>query len=68
VHDLGEPGPPPAYIVNPLDVDDIAAGLSAVLTDDVVRADLGVRGEAYARVRTWRAAAYDHIGLWRSLV
>jgi glycosyltransferase involved in cell wall biosynthesis len=67
VHDLGEAGQPPAHIVDPLDVDDIAAGLSAVLTDDAVRADLVARGEAYARARTWRAAAHDHIGLWRSL-
>ena len=67
VHDLGQPGPPPAYIVDPFDVDDIAAGLAAVLTDEAVRADLATRGEAYARGRTWRAAAYEHIGLWGSL-
>jgi glycosyltransferase involved in cell wall biosynthesis len=67
VHDLDEPGEPPAYIVDPLDVDDIAAGLAAVLTDETVRADLVTRGEAYARARTWRAAAHDHIELWRSL-
>jgi glycosyltransferase involved in cell wall biosynthesis len=67
VHDLGQLGQPPAYIVDPLDVDDIAAGLRAVLTDEVVRSDLAVRGAAYARDRTWRSAAHDHIGLWRSL-
>ena len=44
VHDLGEAGPAPARIVDPLDVDDIAAGLAAVLTDDALRADLAARG------------------------
>jgi glycosyltransferase involved in cell wall biosynthesis len=46
VHDLGQPGPPPATIVDPFDVQDIAAGLTAVLTDEAVRADLSTRGEA----------------------
>lgn len=67
VHDLGETSRPPAYIVDPFDVEDIAAGLAAVLTDDTVRADLATRGVAYARARTWRAAAAGHIALWRSL-
>ena len=44
VHDLDAPGPAPARIVDPLDVDDIAAGLAAVLTDDALRADLARRG------------------------
>ena len=48
VVDLEESGPPPARIVDPFDVDDIAAGLTAVLTDDVLRADLSVRGEAHS--------------------
>jgi len=67
VHDLGEAGPPAARIVDPLDVDDIAAGLAAVLTDDALRADLAVRGAAYARTRTWDAAARAHVELWSSL-
>lgn len=67
VHDLGEAAPAPARIVDPLDVDDIAAGLAAVLTDDALRADLTVRGAAHARTRTWGAAARSHIELWRAL-
>ena len=67
VIDLDEPGPPPALIVDPLDVDDIAAALPTALTDEEVRADLAARGEAHARSRTWRTAAHQHIGLWRSL-
>jgi glycosyltransferase involved in cell wall biosynthesis len=67
VRDLGEAGPAPARIVDPLDVGDIAAGLAAVLTDDAVRADLAARGAAYARTRTWDAAARAHIELWRAL-
>jgi len=67
VHDLDESIEPAVVIVDPLDVDDIARGLVAVLTDEVVRADLATRGESYARARTWRAAAHQHIALWRSL-
>jgi glycosyltransferase involved in cell wall biosynthesis len=67
VVDLGESGPPPAVIVDPEDVESIAAGLTLVLTDDSVRAELVARGEAHAGSRTWRTAAHQHIGLWRSL-
>lgn len=67
VHDLGAPGPPPARLVDPLDVDDIASGLAAVLTDDALRADLAGRGADYALARTWHAAARQHLDLWRSL-
>ncbi len=67
VHDLGESGEPPAIIVDPFDVEDIAAGLVRILTDDAVRADLSTRGQAYARTRTWRAVAQQHSALWRSL-
>ena len=68
VHDLGAPDPAPARIVDPLDIDDIARGLAAVLTDDALRAQLARRGKAYAATRTWRSAAHAHIDLWRSLL
>jgi glycosyltransferase involved in cell wall biosynthesis len=67
VHDLGARGPAPARVVDPLDVDDIARGLTAVLTDGALRADLARRGAAYASERTWQGAAIAHIHLWRSL-
>jgi glycosyltransferase involved in cell wall biosynthesis len=67
VHDLGAAEPASAQIVDPLDVDDIAGGLAAVLTDDSLRADLARRGAAYASARTWRDAARAHLDLWRSL-
>jgi glycosyltransferase involved in cell wall biosynthesis len=67
VHDLDQPGPPPVRIVDPVDVDDIAAGLSEVLTDEAVRANLAARGQAFSRERTWAAAAREHVRLWRSL-
>ena len=67
VQDLDEDGPPPARVVDPLDVDDIAAGLAAVLTDDALRADLSARGSAHAFPRTWREAARAHLALWRRL-
>jgi glycosyltransferase involved in cell wall biosynthesis len=67
VHDLGAAGPAPARRVDPLDVDDIAEGLAAVLTDDALRLDLARLGTACAATRTWRATARAHIDLWRSL-
>jgi glycosyltransferase involved in cell wall biosynthesis len=67
VHDLGAPEPSPARVVDPFDVDDIAAGLAAVLTDDALRDDLAARGGAYARERTWAGAARAHVRLWRAL-
>ena len=68
VHDLGAPEPAPARVVDPLDVDGIASGLAAVLTDDALRADLTRRGTAYAATRTWRGTARAHVDLWRSLL
>jgi glycosyltransferase involved in cell wall biosynthesis len=67
VHDLHGPEPAPARIVDPLDVADIAAGISAVLTDDALRADLSTRGADFALTRTWHTAARQHIALWSSL-
>jgi glycosyltransferase involved in cell wall biosynthesis len=67
VDDVDAPGAPPARLVDPLDVDDIAAGLAAVLTDEGARADLAARGEAHARPRTWRHAASAHIAIWEEL-
>ncbi len=66
VHDLGATEPAAARIVDPLDVEDIAAGLAAVLTDDVLRADLARRGAEYASTRTWHATARRHVALWRA--
>jgi glycosyltransferase involved in cell wall biosynthesis len=67
VNDLGARGPAPARIVDPLNVDDIAAGLAAVLTDDALRADLEARGSALALSRTWHGVARAHVALWRRL-
>jgi glycosyltransferase involved in cell wall biosynthesis len=67
VNDLDAAEPRPALIVDPVDIEDMAAALTTALTDDAVRAELAARGEAHARSRTWRTAAHQHIGLWRSL-
>jgi glycosyltransferase involved in cell wall biosynthesis len=67
VHDLGQEGDAPARVVDPWDVDDIAAGLFSVLTDEALRADLAARGQAHALARTWLAVAQKHRQLWRSL-
>jgi glycosyltransferase involved in cell wall biosynthesis len=68
VHDLGASERAPACIVDPLDIDDIARGLAAVLTDDVLRAVLARQGAAFAAIRTWRGTGRAHIDLWRSLM
>ncbi len=68
VVDLEEAGPPPARIVDPFDIEDIAAALVEILTDDALRADLALRGEAHALSRTWEKAACQHISLWRGLL
>ena len=67
VQDLGQQGPPPARIVDPFDVEDMASGIGDVLTDDAVRADLAARGAEFARSRTWHAAALAHVALWDAL-
>jgi glycosyltransferase involved in cell wall biosynthesis len=67
VHDLGQTGEPPAVMVDPLSVDDIAEGLTTILTNEAVRADVGARGQSYALARTWRDVALSHLALWRSL-
>jgi len=68
VHDLHQSEPSAVLVVDPLQVDDIAEGLRRILTDDDLRRDLSGRGQAFARQRTWRTAAEEHIALWRSLV
>jgi glycosyltransferase involved in cell wall biosynthesis len=67
VHDLGARGPAPALLVDPLDIEDIAAGLVSALTDDGTRETLSDRGARHADARTWRHAARAHLALWRSL-
>jgi len=67
VHDLGATEPPPAVIVDPLDVDDITSGLAAVLTDEELRTELSARGVRHVLPRTWRAAARSHVALWKTL-
>ena len=67
VDDLDAPERSPARLVDPLDVESIAAGLLEVLTDDELRRQLTGRGAAYARSRTWRATAEAHIELWKAL-
>ena len=66
-HDVGDPAPAPARLVDPLDVEDIAAGTLEVLTDDILRADLVMRGERHAAARTWHDAAHRHLQLWERL-
>ncbi len=54
-----------AVLVDPFDVDDIAAGIDAALDD---RESLSVRGRARAGELTWRAAAAATADVYRELV
>jgi glycosyltransferase involved in cell wall biosynthesis len=56
-----------ALVVDAGSTDDIAQGLVAAATDGPRRDELGRRGLALARTRTWRAVAARHVELWRSL-
>jgi glycosyltransferase involved in cell wall biosynthesis len=50
-----------AQLVDPYDVDAIAAGLRAILADDGWAAELRRRGLARAATFTWRRAAEQHV-------
>ncbi len=56
-----------ACVVDPYDVDSIAAGLLSAATNDDMRASAIDHGLAYARQRTWNATAGFHRQLWAAL-
>jgi len=53
-----------ALEVDPGSIRDIADAIAKVASDDAVRRDLALRGEAHARSLTWKAAARTHVRLW----
>ncbi len=55
--DLDATGPSPALLVDPLDVEDITAGLASALTDDQVRTDLSARVALRARTNVAQRGA-----------
>jgi len=57
-----------AVLVPPGDVDELAAALGRVLTDDGLRAALAERGRARAGARSWDDAAADMAALYRDVV
>ncbi len=57
-----------AYLVNPLDVADIARGLLETSTNDALRGALVVGGLAAASMQTWQLAASAHVAVWADLV
>jgi glycosyltransferase involved in cell wall biosynthesis len=57
-----------AYEVDPCDVESIAEGLTAVGGDEATRARLVAAGRARVAPLTWRAAAENHLALWRRVV
>jgi alpha-1,3-rhamnosyl/mannosyltransferase len=54
-------------VVDPEDVDAIAAGLVDVASDEGLRADLVARGIQRTRDLTWMASARGHVALWESV-
>ena len=68
---VASPMPTPggaALVVDPTKVEDIAAALVRLATDDVLRADLAAAGRARAGSLTWEAAARAHVALWSTLL
>jgi glycosyltransferase involved in cell wall biosynthesis len=61
-------GPDAALLVDPLDVDSIAAALTRLLTDSDMRADLRVRGTERAAGFTWEATAAATWAVYESLL
>ena len=57
-----------ALLVNPEDVDDIAAKLDRLLTDETLRAELRVRAPLQAKKFTWRACAEATLAAYRDLI
>ena len=57
-----------ALLVDPLDVDGIAAALVRVAGDDATRADLVAAGLARTSGLTWEAAARGHAELWSAVM
>jgi glycosyltransferase involved in cell wall biosynthesis len=57
-----------ALLVDPLSVEQITAGLSRLLTDDSLRAELVARGFAQAKLFTWERAANQLLALYRRLL
>jgi len=56
-----------ARVVDPDRVEDIAAGLVEVATDETLRRQLVARGTARADELTWKASARAHRDLWASV-
>lgn len=58
---------PPALVVDPRSVEDIAAALVRIAGDDALRAQLAQRGTELVATLTWAAAARAHIRWWEEL-
>jgi glycosyltransferase involved in cell wall biosynthesis len=56
-----------ALVVDPCDVEAIAAGLLRLAGDHDLRAELSERGRARAAAHTWAASAAAHVELWERL-
>jgi glycosyltransferase involved in cell wall biosynthesis len=60
-------GERPALLVNPLDTDEIAAGLVRIVSDTALAGALRLRGSSWAGSRTWADTAAAHVSIWRRL-
>jgi len=58
---------PPAVVVDPRSIDDIASALTRAACDDDLRAELVAEGRARIRPLTWAASAAAHSAWWEEL-
>ncbi len=56
-----------SLVVDPLDVEEMAAGIATAASDDFRRAALVEAGNARVAGLTWRRAAAAHVELWRQV-
>jgi glycosyltransferase involved in cell wall biosynthesis len=54
-----------AILVPPGDIEELAASMERLLDDSTLRADLVRRGREHAATFSWRAAAEEHVQLYR---
>jgi len=56
-----------AFLVDPLDVNEIAEGLVVCTTDGALRARLQSEGREYSEKLTWARTAEEHLRVWNEL-
>jgi glycosyltransferase involved in cell wall biosynthesis len=60
--------PEAAILVEPTDVDELAAALAAMTAEPQLAGDQAARGQAVAQTMTWDAVALRHLDVWQQVV